>query len=158
TDAEKKTQLAKAEGILKQLQGGADFAELAKKESDDPGSKEKGGDLDFIVKGQTVPEFEKMAFSLPVKQISPIVTTQFGYHIIQVLNKQPARIQPFEEVKTGLLADLRKQQVVDKMQSTGDQMRAALAKDPSAAEQIAKQFNAQLVTVPEGGAGAPIPG
>src|SRR5262249_53539748 len=111
SDSEKKAALAKAEGILKQLQGGADFADLAKKNSDDPGSKEKGGDLDFVVHGQTVPEFDKMAFSLPVKQISPIVTTQYGYHILQVLEKQPARVQPFEEVKANLTTELKKQQV-----------------------------------------------
>jgi peptidyl-prolyl cis-trans isomerase D len=158
SDSEKKTLLTKAEGILKQLQGGADFAELAKKNSDDPGSKEKGGDLDFVVHGQTVPEFDKMAFNIPVKQISPIVTTQYGYHIIQVLERQPARVQPFEEVKASLASQLKKQQVVDKMQTTGDEMRAAVAKAPGNAEAIAKQFGAELITVPKAGQGDPVPG
>jgi peptidyl-prolyl cis-trans isomerase D len=158
SDAEKKALLAKAEGILKQLQGGADFAETAKKVSEDTGTKDKGGDLDFFVKGQMVPEFDKMAFGLPVKQISPVVTTQFGYHIIQVTDKQPARVQPFEEVKEGLLTELKKQQVVDKMQTSGDQARAALAKDPDGAQAIAKQFGADLITVPDAGAASPIPG
>ena len=158
SDAEKKAALAKAEDILKQLKGGADFGELAKKYSDDPGSKDKGGDLDFLVAGQTVPEFDKMAFSLPVNQLSPIVTTQFGYHIIQVLEKQPAHVKPFEEVKAGLLADLRKQMVTDKMQNSGDQMHDALVKDPTAASAIAKQYGADLVEVPNAGAGDPIPG
>jgi peptidyl-prolyl cis-trans isomerase D len=158
SDAEKKAALAKAEDILKQLKGGADFADLAKKNSDDPGSKDKGGDLDFLVSGQTVPEFDKMAFSLPINQLSPVVTTQFGYHIIQVLEKQPAHVKPFEEVKTGLLAELRKQTVTDKMQNSGDQMREALAKDPGAASAIAKQFGADLVEVPNAGASDPIPG
>jgi peptidyl-prolyl cis-trans isomerase D len=158
SDAEKKAAQAKAEDILKQLKGGADFATLAKKNSDDPGSKEKGGEMDFLVAGQTVPEFDKMAFSLPVHQLSPIVTTQFGYHIIEVLEKQPAHVKPFEEVKTGLLADLKKQTVTDKMQNAGDQMRAALAKDPGSAAEIAKQYGADLVDVPEGGPGQPIPG
>ena len=157
SDAEKKAALAKAEDVLKQLKAGGDFAALAKKYSDDPGSKDKGGDLDFLVAGQTVPEFDKMAFSLPPHQLSPIVTTQFGYHILEVTEKQPARVKPFDEVKDGLLADLRKQTVTEKMQSTGDQMRAALAKDPTAAAAIARQYAAELVDVPSGGPGEPIP-
>jgi peptidyl-prolyl cis-trans isomerase D len=158
SDAEKKAALAKAEDVLKQLKAGGDFAALAKKYSDDPGSKEKGGDLDFLVAGQTVPEFDKMAFSLPPHQLSPIVTTQFGYHIIEVMEKDPARVKPFDEVKDGLLAELRKQTVTEKMQSSGDQMRAAVAKDPAAAAAIAKQYGADLVDVPSGGPGEPIPG
>jgi peptidyl-prolyl cis-trans isomerase D len=158
SDGEKKAALAKAEDVLKQLKAGGDFATLAKKYSDDPGSKDKGGDLDFLVAGQTVPEFDKMAFSLPPHQLSPIVTTQFGYHILEVTEKSPARVKPFEEVKDGLLADLRKQTVTEKMQSTGDQMRAAVAKDPAGAAAIAKQYGAELVDVPSGGPGEPIPG
>ncbi len=158
SDAEKKAALAKAEDVLKQLKAGGDFAALAKKYSDDPGSKDKGGDLDFLVQGQTVPEFDKMSFSLPPHQLSPIVTTQFGYHIIEVLEKQPAHVKPFDEVKAGLLADLRKQAVTDKMQSSGDQMHAALVKDPTSAAAVAKQYGADLVDVPNGGPGEPIPG
>jgi len=158
TDAEKKAAQAKADDVLKQLKAGGDFAALAKKYSDDPGSKEKGGDLDFLVSGQTVPEFDKMAFSLPINQLSPVISTQFGYHIIQVLEKQPGHVKPFEEVKAGLLADLRKQMVVDKIQTSGDQMHAALVKDPGNAAAIAKQFGADLVEVPNGGPGEPIPG
>jgi peptidyl-prolyl cis-trans isomerase D len=158
SDAEKKAALAKAEDLLKQLKGGADFATLAKKNSADTSSAEKGGEMDFLVAGQTVPEFDKMAFNLPLHQLSPIVTTQFGYHIIEVLEKQPAHVRPFDEVKAGLLADLKKQMVTDKMQTSGDQMRAALAKDPGSAAAIAKEFGADLVDVPSGGPGEPIPG
>jgi len=158
SDSEKKALQAKAECILKQLQGGADFADLAKKNSDDPGSKEKGGDLDWVVHGQTVPEFDKMAFSLPVKQISPLVTTQYGYHILQVLEKQPARVQPFDEVKASLASQLKKQEVIDKMQTTADDMRAALAKTPGNADAIAKQYGAELITVPKASQGDPVPG
>jgi peptidyl-prolyl cis-trans isomerase D len=158
SDAEKKAALAKAEDVLKQLKAGGDFATLAKKYSDDPGSKDKGGDLDFLVQGQTVPEFDKMSFSLPPHQLSPIVTTQFGYHIIEVLEKQPAHVKSLDEVKDGLLADLRKQSVTEKMQSSGDQMHAAMVKDPTGAAAVAKQYGAELVDVPSGGPGEPIPG
>lgn len=157
SDAEKKQLEAKAQDLLKQLKNGADFAELAKKYSDDTGSGQNGGDLDWIVKGQTVPEFEKAAFSLKPKELNGVVTTQYGYHIIQVLEKEAAHVKPFEEVKAGLATDLKKQGLSDKMQSLGDQMRAALAKSPGSAAEIAKQLNVDLVTVPSAGAGEAIP-
>jgi peptidyl-prolyl cis-trans isomerase D len=145
-DAEKKTQLAKAQGVLKQLRGGADFAELAKKDSEDPGTAPKGGDLGYIVRGQTVPEFEKTAFSAKVNDISDIITTEYGYHIIQVQEKQPARVVPFEEVKDQIAAELKKQAVGEKMQSLADQAHAALVKAPGSAAEVAKQFGLELVT------------
>jgi len=157
SDSEKKALKAKADDLLKQLKNGADFAEVAKKSSDDKGSGEKGGDLDWIVKGQMVPEFDNAAFALKPKDLSPIVTSNFGYHIIQVLDKEPARVKPFEEVKASLLDDLKKQGLADKVQMLGDQIRAALAKSPGSAADVAKQYGADLVTVPDGEAGTPIP-
>ena len=115
SDAEKKQLLAKAQGLLNQLKGGADFADLAKKNSDDPGSGQQGGDLGWVVRGQTVPDFEKAAFSLKPGELSGVVTTEYGYHIIQVMEKEPARVKPFEEVKAGLATDLKKQDVSEKM-------------------------------------------
>jgi peptidyl-prolyl cis-trans isomerase C len=81
TDAE---ALAKAQEIRKKLAGGGDFAALATQESDDTGSKDKGGDLNFFKHGQMVPAFDQAAFSLKVGEISEPVKTQFGYHIIKV--------------------------------------------------------------------------
>ena len=102
---------AKAQGILDQLRKskGADFAELAKKNSDDPGSKANGGELGFIKKGVTVPAFEQVAFSQQPGQISELVKTQFGYHIIQTEEKQTAHTRPFDEVKPQILAALTQQ-------------------------------------------------
>jgi peptidyl-prolyl cis-trans isomerase D len=157
SDAEKKAQKTKADDLLKQLKSGADFAELAKKSSDDKGSGEKGGDLDWIVKGQEVPEFDAAAFALKPKELSGVVTSNFGYHIIQVLDKEPAHVKPFDEVKTGLAEDLKKQELTDKVQMLGDQIRAALQKSPGSAPEVAKQYGATLVTVPEAVAGQPIP-
>jgi peptidyl-prolyl cis-trans isomerase D len=157
SDAEKKSLKAKADDLLKQLKGGADFAELAKKSSDDKGTGERGGDLDWVVKGQLPPEVDTAAFALKPKDLSGVVASSLGYHIIQVTEKEPARIKPFEEVKTALAEDLKKQGLADKVQMLGDQIRAALEKSPGSAADIAKQNGADLVTVPEGLAGSPIP-
>jgi peptidyl-prolyl cis-trans isomerase D len=157
SDAEKKTLKAKAEDILKQAKSGTDFAELAKKNSDDKANAEKGGDLDWVVKGQMVPEFEAAAFALKPKEVGGVVTTQFGYHIVQVLDKEPARVKPFDEVKDGLAADLRKQTLADKMGTLGDQIHAALEKNPAGAQEIAKQYGADFVSVPKASPGEAIP-
>jgi peptidyl-prolyl cis-trans isomerase D len=158
SDAEKKQALTKAQDLLKQLRAGADFADLAKKNSQDPGSAQNGGDLGFIVRGQTVPEFEKVAFTAKPKEISDVVTTQYGYHIIQVMEKEPARVKPFEEVKTALAEELKKQEVNDKTQSLADQAHTELEKSPGSAAEIAKKLNLELVSVNKAISGEAIPG
>lgn len=100
---------AKAEGILKQLQGGANFADLAKKYSDDPGSKAQGGELGFIQHGATVPEFDRTAFGLAPGQLSPVIRTQFGFHILQVETKQAAHVKSLDEVHDLIMANLMQQ-------------------------------------------------
>src|SRR5499427_7194088 len=102
TDAEVDEIRKKAEDVLQQAKKGAKFDELAKKYSEDPGSKDKGGDLGWIREGQTVPEFEKSAFSMAPGQISDLVKTQYGFHIIKVLERQNAHTKPFEEVKDSI--------------------------------------------------------
>jgi len=89
----------KAEALLKQAQGGADFAELAKKNSEDEGTAAKGGDLDFFGRGRMVPEFDAAAFALKPGEISPLVKTQFGYHIIKLVDKKEGTTKPLAEVR-----------------------------------------------------------
>src|SRR5271166_5604337 len=89
----------KAEDVSKQLKTGGNFAELAKKYSDDPGSAQNGGLLPPLTKGRTVPEFEQAAFSTPVGQTTDIIRTSYGFHVIHVEAKQQARLKPLDEVK-----------------------------------------------------------
>jgi peptidyl-prolyl cis-trans isomerase D len=89
----------RAEDLLKQLKGGAKLEDLAKKYSEDPGSAKQGGSLGWIGKGQTVPEFEKTAFSLPKGQISDLVKSSYGFHIIRVEDKQDAHVKTLDDVK-----------------------------------------------------------
>jgi peptidyl-prolyl cis-trans isomerase D len=91
---------AKAEDVLKQLKAGGDFAKLAEKYSDDPGSAKSGGELGWIGRGRTVPEFEKAAFSLDKGQTSDLVKSSYGFHIIRLEDKQNAHLKTLAEVKT----------------------------------------------------------
>jgi peptidyl-prolyl cis-trans isomerase D len=85
---------ARAEELLKQARAGADFAELAKKNSEDDASAKNGGDLDYFGRGRMVPEFDQAAFSLEPGKISDLVKSQYGYHIIKVVDKKPATTRP----------------------------------------------------------------
>jgi peptidyl-prolyl cis-trans isomerase C len=98
SDAKKAEKKKQMEDILKQAKDGKDFAELAKKYSEDPGSKDKGGEYTFP-RGQMVPQFENTAFSLKPGEISEIIETQFGYHIIKLSEKMPAKKVDFDKVK-----------------------------------------------------------
>jgi len=95
--AAKKKALAEAQSVLKQARSGADFGALARKYSKD-GSASEGGDLNFFPKGQMVPAFDEAAFKLKPGEISDIVTTQFGYHIIKVTDTRPPSVVPFAQV------------------------------------------------------------
>ncbi|SRR5579883_505976 len=136
---------AKADDIEKQLKAGANFADLAKKYSEDPGSSQTGGEYKGVVRGQMVPEFEQAAFSLKPGQISDPVKTTYGYHIIQVEKHQDARLKPFEEVKGQIADNLKKQRASDQMQQIADRAQTELKRDPAHPEKVAAEFNMQLV-------------
>jgi len=115
SEEDKKKAKEKAGDILKRIKAGEDFAKLATEVSDDPGSKIKGGDLGFFPKGRMVPDFEKAAFSLKPGEISDIIETQFGFHIIKVEERKDAVLEPYEKmkdkVKEKVLAEFRKARV-----------------------------------------------
>jgi peptidyl-prolyl cis-trans isomerase C len=112
-EAEKQSKsaaLAKAQDLLKQVKDGGDFAELAKANSACPSAKD-GGDLGFFPRGQTTPPFEEAAFALELGQLSDIVETSYGYHIIKKTGQKDASTVPFEEAEKNISIQLiRKQQ------------------------------------------------
>jgi len=134
----------KAADILKQLHNGGNFAELAKKNSDDPGSKEQGGELGFIKHGVTVPEFDKAAFALQPGQISDLVRTKFGYHIIQAEEKQTAHTRSLEEVKPTIVSVLTRQREAQAQQAFAQQLANEAQKNGLA--QTAAAHHLQVVT------------
>lgn len=109
-EAKKQEKRKQMEGVLKRARAGEDFAKLAKEYSEDPGSKDKGGEYTFP-RGQMVPAFESAAFSLSPNQISDIITTQFGYHIIKLSEKIPARKLEFAKVADELKESLKQQEI-----------------------------------------------
>lgn len=126
TDAAAK---AKADDLLKQIKSGGNFAELAKKNSDDPGSKDQGGELGWLDRGKTVPEFDKTAFSLAPGQTSGVIKTQFGYHILQVEDKKTAHERPLAEVKPEIVPVLEQQKAGAAEQTFASQLADAAKKE-----------------------------
>jgi|SRR5579871_2493889 len=150
---------AKAEDLLKQIKAGANFADLAKKYSEDTGTAVNGGEYpDWISRnGQTVPEFEKTAMGLKPGQVSDLVKTTYGYHIIQGIAHEDARLRPFEEVKGELMAQLKKQKATQEMQDIADKAQTALQKDPQHPEKVATEFNMDVVHADGVEGGKPVP-
>ena len=101
----------KAEKLLADLKAGADFAEAAKAQSDDKGSGERGGELGWVARGKTAPPFERAGFALKDGEMSDLVRTRFGFHIIKRFAYQPAKVRPFAEVKAQIVKTLTDQRV-----------------------------------------------
>jgi peptidyl-prolyl cis-trans isomerase C len=123
-DATKAPIRAKAEQTLAKAKAGEDFAKLAKENSEDPGSAPNGGDLGFFHHGQMVGPFEDAAFALTVGQLSGVVETPFGFHIIKVTDKHAGGKAPIEEVSGPLKNFLQQKQAREKMQAYLDSLKA----------------------------------
>lgn len=148
TDEKKKNdaeQKAKAEGVLKQLRGGADFAELAKKVSEDTGSGSKGGDLGWVTRGQMVKPFEDAVFSQKPGVIGDLVKTQYGYHIVQVMVREDAHVRSFEEVKPEIERAAKQKRANDMTTQLADKAAADLRKNPSQADAVAAAVKEPLL-------------
>ncbi len=157
TDAEVAEIRKKADDVLKQAKSGKDFGALAKQYSDDT-SKDKGGDLDWIVRGQTVPEFEAVAFSLPKGSISDIVKTQYGFHIIKVIDRENARTQTVDEVRPAIMATLQQQKAEQAGQQISDQIASDIRTSGRISlDDLAKKYGMTIGETQPLEAGATIP-
>ncbi len=116
--------LKKIKDVQSRLKKGEDFSELARKYSEDPGSKDRGGDLGYFSRGDMVPAFDKVAFALDVGQTSDIVTTDFGYHIIQVQEKKAASKMSLDEIKDDLRDYLFQQRGAKRFESYVKDLRS----------------------------------
>jgi peptidyl-prolyl cis-trans isomerase D len=145
TDGKNEADVRKqAEEILKQVKGGADFAELAKKVSEDDGSKANGGDLDYFARGRMVPEFETAAFALQPGQISDLVKSQFGFHIIKVIDKKAATTRSIEEVRPQIEAQLKSERAEQQIATRAIDL-ATRIKSPADLDKVAKEAGVQVV-------------
>jgi peptidyl-prolyl cis-trans isomerase D len=141
------TVKAAAEDVLKQAKAGGDFAALAKKYSDDEGTKEKGGDLDFFGRGRMVPEFDTAAFAMKPGEISDLVKTQYGFHIIKLVDKKGGTSKTIDEVRQQLTDQLSFEKAQQEVQTLAGRLATQLTK-PADLDTVAK---AQGLTVQETG-------
>jgi peptidyl-prolyl cis-trans isomerase D len=136
-----------AKAIVKQLKNGADFAELAKEKSQDTSSAKNGGVLDWFERGVMDPAFEKVAFSLKkVGDISGIVKSSFGYHILKLDGIRPAQVKPFEQVKTDVMAAIRDNKAVDKFYKLQSKLEKVAFESPDSLDEAAKAVQAKVHT------------
>ena len=158
TDAEVAEIRKKAEDVLAQAKKkGANFEELAKKYSEDPGSKTKGGDLGWVLQGQMVPEFEKATFSLNKGETSDLIKTQYGFHIIKVIDKETAHTKPFDEVKDSLRPQFLLNKVEQEAAKTADQMSADIRQsNKTTLDQLAAKYHLTLADTHPVGPGEPV--
>lgn len=141
TEAETAEIKKKAEDVLNKAKHGGNFADLAKQNSEDT-SKDKGGDLGWIVRGQTVPEFEAAAFSQPKGSISDLVKTQYGFHIIQVIDRETARTQTLDEVKASIVSQLQQEKAEQLGETVATQIADEIRRSGRVpVEDLAKKFN-----------------
>jgi len=132
-----------AEDILQQVKSGGDFAALAKKFSEDEGSKVNGGDLDYFSRGRMVPEFETVAFTLAPGQVSDLVKSQFGFHIIKVVDKRPGTTRSLDEVRTQIQEQLSLQMADQRITDQAAQF-ASRIKNLSDLEPVARELQVMV--------------
>lgn len=147
----------KAEKVLDEVRHGGDFAKLAKQYSEDDGSADQGGELGWIRRGQTVPQFETAAFSLPPGQISDLIQTIYGFHIIKVEAHEAAHIEPLAQVHDQIEQKLQHQKGLNAAQDAMDRAQVLAGSGTSLAT-IAQQLHLQLINTPPIGRTDPVTG
>lgn len=147
--AEQEAQVrTRAEAVLAALRNGEDFATLAKQHSEDAATTEQGGDLGYFPRGQMVEPFEEAAFSLPVGQLSDLVRTPFGWHILRVEDKREADTKPLAEVELEIKEKIREDKARDAAAMFVDDVLTALEANPQQFAALAQQHDLEVVTTP----------
>jgi peptidyl-prolyl cis-trans isomerase D len=131
---------AQAEGVLKRVKAGEDFAALAKQYSEDDSNKDKGGDLDYFGRGTMVPEFDTAAFAMKAGDISDLVKTSFGFHIIKLVDHRLATTKPLAEMRTEIEDQLKWQKAQQEAEKAAKSNEASM-KTPADLDRIAKERN-----------------
>jgi peptidyl-prolyl cis-trans isomerase D len=138
---------ARADELLKQARGGADFAALAKANSEDEGSAVNGGDLNYFGRGQMVPEFETAAFALKTGDISDVVKTPFGFHIIKAVDSQPETTRSLAEVTPEIVDQLKWQKAQQQAEQDAKAMETSI-KTAADLDRVAKERGLTVVESP----------
>ncbi|WP_176667077.1 SurA N-terminal domain-containing protein [Variovorax sp. SG517] len=145
--AEREKAKAKAEQLLAEVKKAPNtFADVARKNSQDPGSAEKGGDLDFVTKGAMVKPFEDAMFALKKGEISNVVETEFGYHIIHLTDIKPAVVPPFEQVRATIENDMRSQQATQEFAKAAETFTDAVYQTPDSLKPAAEKLKLTIKT------------
>lgn len=149
TDAEIAEIRQNAQAIVKQAKSGAKFEDLAKKDSEDDTTKDKGGDLGWIVDGQTSPEIQQAAFSIPIGSVSDPIQTQYGVEIIKVVERETAHTKSFDEVKDSILPQVLDSKVSAEADNLENELASAIRQsDRQSLDAFAKKFNLQVGEFP----------
>ena len=136
--------LAKAEEVLAEAKGGGDFAALAKTHSDDPGSKEKGGDLGPVLRGQMVAPFEEAVFSMEEGEIRGPVETQYGYHIIKLTELQESRQKGLDEVRDEAAEEVRRERASALFSEMAESFENLVFEDPDSLQTAADELGLSI--------------
>jgi peptidyl-prolyl cis-trans isomerase D len=144
---EREAQRQKATELLGQIRGGADFARLARENSDDQSNASQGGDLGWIFRGQTEPAFEQVAFNLEPGQVGDLVETSYGFHIVKSEGKEPAKVLPLEQVRDRIAGGLAQQRAADTVQRVAERLRSEAMANPERLKEVVEaEPIAQLVS------------
>lgn len=147
SSAEVKALQKTAQDVLAKIKAGANFADMAKKYSEDT-SASNGGEIGWVEHGQTVQAFDTAAFSMKPGEISGLIHTEYGIHIIKVLDKQTAHLQTFNEVEDSIRSALSKQQIAAEQQAYADKLDAQFKAHPDQFESIARQAGLEVKESP----------
>jgi peptidyl-prolyl cis-trans isomerase D len=145
--AEREQARAKAESLLERVRARpADFAKIARENSDDPGSAEQGGDLDFFARGAMVRPFEDAVFSMKPGEISPVIETDFGYHVIQLTDVRGGKQQPFDEVRPQIEAEVRQSLAQRRYAEAAEQFSNMVYEQSDGLQPVVDRYKLELRT------------